>query len=254
MIHELFCDQFSPRDKTTQFKKSTFKRVDHIICISQSTKRDLMKFFDVDEKKITVVHLGVDLTAFQKTPRVLPGFEKPFILFVGSRGGYKNFSGLLKAFASSKRLMTEFDIVSFGSDDFNAMERESIKQLGFKADQVRQICGGDDILASLYNQAVAFVYPSVYEGFGLPPLEAMSAGCPVISSNTSSMPEVVRNSGVYFDPSNIEAMKCSIENVVFSDSLQKDLISLGYKNINDFSWQKCADETLYIYRKLTGKS
>jgi glycosyltransferase involved in cell wall biosynthesis len=172
---------------------------------------------------------------------------------VGSRGGYKNFSGLLKAFATSPKLKNEFDIVTFGGGAFNKQELQLIKQLGFKNHQVRQIGGGDDILAALYHQAAAFVYPSLYEGFGLPPLEAMAAGCPVVSSNTSSMPEVVRDAGEYFDPINIDEMQNAIEKVVFSNTLQKDLIALGYKNIEHFSWQKCARETLTVYKELTCK-
>lgn len=254
MIHELFADQFSPRDKTTQWKKGTLERVDHIISISHSTKCDLVELFGIDEKKITVVHLGVDLTAFQNNPLVLSGFNNPFVLYVGDRGGYKNFSVLLKAFAASPRLKNELDIVAFGGSSFNAAEQKLIKQLRYKEGQVRQVGGGDDFLASIYHQAEAFVYPSLHEGFGLPPLEAMAAGCPVISSNAGSMPEVIGTAGAYFDPNDIEDMKDAIEKVVFSNGLQKDLITLGFKNVEDFSWEKCAGETIDVYRKITGKS
>lgn len=253
MIHELYADQFSSQDKTTQWKKSTFDRVDHIISISHSTKRDLVRLFGVDEKKITVVHLGVDLSTFIGVPSSLSGFDKPFLLYVGGRGGYKNFSGFLQAFASSSKLKNELDIIAFGSGAFNDAEKQMMEQLGLKDGQVRQVGGGDEVLASLYHQAVAFIYPSLYEGFGLPPLEAMAAGCPVISSNTSSMPEVVGDAGKYFDPNNIEAMRYAIEEVVFSDSIKKSLIDLGFKNVEHFSWQKCANETLDVYRALIGK-
>lgn len=253
MIHELFADQFSPRDKSTQWKKATFERVDHIISISHSTKRDLIELFGVDEQKITVVHLGVDLTAFQNKPASLSGFDKPFVLYVGGRGGYKNFSGLLKALAASSKLKNELDVVAFGGGAFNAAEQQLINQLGFKDSQVRQTGGSDDVLAALYHQAVVFVYPSLYEGFGLPPLEAMAAGCPVVSSNTSSMPEVIGEAGEYFNPNNLDEMRNVIEKVVFSDSLKSELITLGYKNIEKFTWQKCASETLSVYKGLTGK-
>lgn len=253
MIHELFSDQFSPRDKTTQWKKSTFERVDHIISISHSTKRDLVELFGIDENKITVVHLGVDLTAFKNKPSELSGFNKPFVLYVGSRGGYKNFSGLLEAFAASSRLKNELDVIAFGGGGFNSAEKQLIKQLGFADGQVRQIGGSDDVLSALYHQTEAFIYPSLYEGFGLPPLEAMAAGCPVVSSNTSSMPEVVGDAGEYFDPNNVEEMQSAIEKVVFSDSLKNELIAVGYKNIQHFSWDKCASETLAVYKNLTGK-
>jgi glycosyltransferase involved in cell wall biosynthesis len=253
MIHELFTDQFSRGDNTTQWKKTTFERVDHIISISHSTKRDLVELFDIDERKITVIHLGVDLTAFKKNRSVLPSFDRPFVLYVGGRDGYKNFTCFLNAFAGSVNLMNELDVIAFGGGRFNVVEKQLIKKLGFKDNQVRQVGGSDDVLATLYHRAVAFIYPSLYEGFGLPPLEAMASGCPVVSSNTSSIPEVVRESGVYFDPRNVAEMQSAIEKVVFSDSLKKDLISSGYKNIDHFSWQKCTCESLKLYRKLSGK-
>ena len=94
----------------------------------------------------------------------------------------------------------------------------------------------------------------MYEGFGLPPLEAMAAGCPVVSSNTSSMPEVVRNAGEYFDPNDIESIRTAIEQVVFTEDLRRNLITAGYENIKNFSWQKSSTQTLGIYQKLTGKT
>lgn len=251
MIHELFADQFSPRDNTTQCKKSTFDRVDHIISISHSTKSDLIELFGVDEKKVTVVHLGVDLSDFKNAPLFLSEFERPFLLYVGGRSGYKNFSGLLKAIASSSKLKSELDVIAFGGGVFNSEEKQLITKLGLKEGQVRQVGGSDEVLAALYHQAVAFIYPSLYEGFGLPPLEAMAAGCPVVSSNTSSMPEVIGDAGIFFDPNNIESIQVAVENVVYSEQLKSDIIALGYKNIENFSWQKCADETLSIYKNLT---
>lgn len=251
MIHELYADQFASQDKTTQWKKVTFDRVDHIISISHSTKRDLVRLFGVDEKKISVVHLGVDLSKFVEKSSSSTSFDKPFLLYVGGRGGYKNFSGFLQAFASSSKLEKEMDIIAFGGGEFNASEKQMLKQLGLKDGQVRQVGGGDEVLTSLYQQAVAFVYPSLYEGFGLPPLEAMAAGCPVISSNTSSMPEVVGVAGKYFDPNNIDEIRCAIEEVALTDSLRKNLIELGLKNVEHFSWQKCASETLNVYKVLT---
>lgn len=250
MIHELFSDYFSASDATTQEKKSTFSRVDHIISISHSTKRDLIDLFGIDDQKITVVHLGVDLSAFKNVRLASSTEHKPFLLYVGSRKGYKNFNGFIRAFASSVRLINELDIRAFGGGEFNSEEKKLITQLGFKPDQVQQVSGDDAVLAMLYQQAIAFVYPSLYEGFGLPPLEAMAANCPVISSNSSSMPEVVRNAGVYFDPQNCEEIRQTIEEVVFSDELKKQLIKLGQDNIKHFSWEKCAQETLNVYEGL----
>jgi len=254
MIHELFSDQFSNRDKTTDRKASAFSRVDHILSISHSTKNDLVDIFGIEESKVSVVHLGVDFSAFESFEKSDKGLlDKPYLLYVGSRGGYKNFTGFIKSVASSNQLMKHFDVLAFGGGSFNADEMSLLKKLGFRDSQVRQVGGNDDLLANLYHNAEAFVYPSLYEGFGLPPLEAMAAGCPVVSSNTSSMPEVVRNAGEYFNPHDIDDMREAIERVVSTQDLRQMLIQSGYENIKDFSWQQCASKTLDIYKKLAGK-
>ena len=144
-------------------------------------------------------------------------------------------------------------IVAFGGGEFTSRELFEINELGFKDGFVQQLEGSDEILASLYSNAICFVYPSLYEGFGLPPLEAMAAGCPVVSSNTSSIPEVVNKAAVYFDPNNIDEMCSAIEMVVLDESIRSKLVQLGLENIKLFSWQKCAIETLDIYKKITGK-
>ena len=253
MIHELFSDQFSPLDITMHSKKKTIERADHIISISHSTKNDLIKLFGVKEDKISVVHLGIDLEAF-KQPKVKSQFaEQSYILYVGSRSGYKNFYGMLKACAISNVIKNKIMVIAFGGDDFSSQELLEINKLGFKDGFVQQVGGSDEMLASLYSNALCFVYPSLYEGFGLPPLEAMSAECPVVSSNTSSIPEVINKAGVYFDPNNIDEMCSAMEMVVLDESLRFRLVQLGLENIKLFSWKKCAFETLEIYKKITGK-
>lgn len=250
MIHELYANQFSPRDKTTSWKKNTFDRVDHILSISESTKRDLIELFGIDEEKVSVVYLGVDPSSFKSIHDNIKYSDKPYLLYVGGRGTYKNFTGFIKSVAASSNLFKNFNVIAFGGGQFNFDELELISKLGFSSNQVKQLAGPDSLLAQLYTNAAAFVYPSLYEGFGLPPLEAMAAGCPVVSSNASSMPEVVRDAGMYFNPNEIEDMREAIEKVVFSESLKSQLISSGYENIKDFSWDKCAQETLDIYKKL----
>ena len=166
---------------------------------------------------------------------------------------YKNFSGFIKAVASSSLLMKDFDVIAVGAR-FNTAEKNLISSLGFANNQVKRISYvTDNQLAQFYKNAAAFVYPSLYEGFGLPPLEAMAAGCPVVCSNTSSMPEVVRNAGVYFNPLDIEDMSNAIERVVLSEDLKNKLVKLGYENIKNFTPSKTASKTLEVYRSLTGK-
>ncbi len=201
MIHELFPNEFSVTDNTAATKRIAIARADHVICISENTKLDLMRLHGTPASKISVVYLGFDqfVTDEDKLPpAVFAG--KPFLLYVGQRGGYKNFTGLLKAVASSDRLLSDFDIIAFGGPKFSDSERNLVSSVGFAENQVRQISGDDDLLGGFYGSAKAFIYPSLYEGFGIPPLEAMAHQCPVISSNTSSMPEVIGSAGEYFDP------------------------------------------------------
>ena len=253
MIHELFRDEFSTRDKTTMLKKKAVDCADHVICISESTRRDSMNLFGTSEEKISVVHHAVDrfVSDFMPTKN-FPATTKPFLLYVGNRGGYKNFSGFVRAVASSDRLKADFDILAFGGGRLRPSEMVLLTELGFQPDQVRQLGGEDPLLGHLYDQAAAFIFPSLYEGFGMPPLEAMAYQCPVISSNTSSMPEVIGDAGAFFNPKAIGDMATAIERVVYSPSRTQDLIERGRKRINLFSWVSCANQTLDIYRSLVG--
>jgi glycosyltransferase involved in cell wall biosynthesis len=251
MIHELFSEEFSSLDNTRTLKKIAIERADHVICISENTKRDLMRFHGTPENKITVIPLGFDEFKDEKNlSSTVPVNKKPFLLYVGSRVGYKNFSSFLEAIASSKRLLRDFDVVAFGGGKFLKAELTSIQSLGFIGDQVQQVNGNDAVLGQYYCAARAFIYPSLYEGFGIPPLEAMAHRCPVISSNTSSIPEVVGTAAEFFNPSSIEDMCRAIESVVYSDSRIDDLRKTGSSRLATFSWSKCSQATLKVYQSL----
>jgi glycosyltransferase involved in cell wall biosynthesis len=251
MIHERYPSNFSFIDRTTKNKRLAVDRADHIICISKSTKNDLCSMFGVPEDRVTVVHLGFEKFRSQLTfVRASYEVERPFLLYVGSRRGYKNFEGMLRAVSLSPALKNTFDVVAFGGGSFNTTEQAMIAKLGFRSDAVRQVNGGDEVLGYLYTQARAFVYPSVYEGFGLPPLEAMAHDCPVVTSNSSSMPEVVGDAGAYFDPLDNEAQAQAIENVVFDEQRRSALVLAGRLRLPLFSWSRCASETQAVYQKV----
>jgi glycosyltransferase involved in cell wall biosynthesis len=252
MIHELYRSEFPPGDATSALKRAAINRADHVICISESTRNDMLKLFDVPTDKVSVVHLGFErfdaktLEIGRKVP------SRPFLLFVGQRDGYKNFSGLLEAIASSRALRRDFDVVAFGGGQFTTAERTRISDLGLGERQVRQIGGHDTVLAQLYEDAAAFVYPSRYEGFGLPPLEAMAHRCPVVSSNTSSMPEVIGPAAEYFQPESSVDMAAAIDRVVNSPSRRAELEFAGLQRLELYDWRNCADQTLGIYRRVAG--
>ena len=250
IIHELFSEGLDKSNIITQRKINAFNRADHIISVSHNTKKDLTEFFGISSEKISVIHLATDNVSMINQYHSDTKYSRPFLLYVGPRAGYKNFVGFLKAVSQSQKLINEFDIVAFGGGHFLSEELIKIKSFGFKEGQVRQIGGDDSVLVSLYQAALAFVYPSLYEGFGIPPLEAMACRCPVISSNTSSMPEVIGDAGEYFDPKEPESIKVAIEKVVFSQSRIRDLKTKGIERLKIFSWESCAKETLKIYKNI----
>jgi len=251
MIHELFDYYLPPHHKGWDEKKDAINRADHIICISDHTRKDLIELFDVGIDKTSVVHLGYERSETIETiENNKPDDQRPFLLYVGWREWYKNFKPFLKSISGSKSIMNDFDIVAFGGGEFTLEEVKLMTELGFRNGQVRQISGSDKLLAKYYSQARAFIFPSLYEGFGLPPLEAMSYNCPVISSNASCMPEVIGDAAEYFDPNSLDEMLKSVEKTVYSDSRINELVLLGKQQIEKYSWQKCASETLSIYQSI----
>jgi glycosyltransferase involved in cell wall biosynthesis len=259
--------QTSGQDST---KRVAVQRADHIICISEHTRNDLLRLYQVPTEKVSVVYLGCDSAneqsaAAHKTTRTSTSANtkvatsvtrqiRPYLLYVGLREGYKNFEKLLRAIAQAPALLAEFDVLAFGGGTFTTAEQQIVSTLGFKPTQVRQQAGDDIALNAAYRNAAAFVYPSAYEGFGLPPLEAMAKNCPVISSNTSSMPEVIGTAGQYFDPQSLESISTAIEAVVFSNDRTQDLIKLGRERVKRFTWQSCAQETQAIYQTVLNAS
>lgn len=250
MIHERCPDSFAANDPMARIKACAVQRADHIFCISENTRRDLLEIHQLPEDRVSVTYLGYDaLPQTTLTAADLVG-RAPYLLHVGGRHGYKNFEGLLRAFAASAWLRNNLRLVCFGSAAFSREERGLITALGLSESQVIHLGGGDERLAALYKGAAAFVYPSRYEGFGIPPLEAMSLDCPVICSNTSSIPEVVGTAGEYFDPHDVESIRAGLERVLQSSARRQELIALGRLRRELFSWQRCAQETHNVYRRL----
>lgn len=250
LIHERYPELFVNSEGTTRPKRAAVNRADHVICISESTRRDVVEFCGVPEERTSVVYLGVDFDFAKSTNSARRDHPRPYLLYVGARGGYKNFERLVLAFSRSRRLFREFDLVCFGGGPLNLQEQEFIAGVGLRSDQVVQLGGGDDILAALYLRAAAFVYPSLYEGFGIPPLEAMALGCPVICSNGSSLPEVVGEAAETFDPLDVANIQVAMEHVLEDTNRRSVLVEAGRKRYKLFTWDNCARETEAIYRNL----
>lgn len=250
MIHERFKDKFSPLDTTMKKKAIAVSRADHIICVSENTKRDLIELLGVNPSKISVVYLGFNLTSNIKSKFKIDKKARPFLFYVGARDGYKNFKNFLRAYSQSKNLKKNFDIVCFGGGPFVIEEINLINKLNVNVNSIRQVSGGDEILGDYYKRATALIYPSLYEGFGIPPLEAMGLGCPVLCSNVSSIPEVVGDAAIMFNPADVLSIQIAIEGFVNDFSLRDKMINLGRERVKIFSWERCAKETLQIYDKV----
>lgn len=242
---KFYSDQFK-YEKINKIKY--FNCMDKIICISENTKKDLMDYYNLPKELIEVVHLGVSFNKdYIKIDSKLP--NKPYLLFVGDRSRYKNFKNFIFAYIKSERLKKDFDVLCFGGDEFQMEEINFFKESGINQ-KIKQITGGDLELNYVYKNARCFIFPSFYEGFGLPLLESMNMDCPVVCSNTSCFPEVANNAAMMFDPHNIENLIYEIESVAYDDQKISDLIIKGRKNINNFSWKKCADHTLKVYKSV----
>ena len=247
MIHELFSNQFPKKDNTTELKKFAVAEADHIICISNNTQKDLIRLFNVDKNKTSVVHLGFSFGTHEiKTPKKN---DKPYLLYVGNRNGYKNFTRLLEAYSVPK-IKNFFDLIIFGGVKLNKEEIAILDKLEISRECIKQVSGDDATLAGYYKNASLFVYPSRYEGFGIPPLEAMHFGCPVVCSNAGSVPEVVGNAALLFDPYSIESIRDKIILILYDDKLRSSIISESFKQVKKFTWKECAMKTYEIYKKI----
>jgi len=240
------------------FKARSIAQADHVICISENTRRDVLTTYDIPEERVSVTLLGHDSLAAilpaepaEEFRKRVTGSHGPYILFVGIRDRYKNFNGLLHAYASSRWLRSNFNLLCFGGGEFTAAERLLISGCGV-AGRVHHVGGADTVLAGCYAHAALFVYPSLYEGFGIPTLEAMSLDCPVACSNTSSFPEVVGDAARLFDPTSVESIREALEAVLNSAEVASSLIRRGSLRRTRFTWQRCAASTVEVYRRLCG--
>lgn len=248
MIHERYPELFTGFDrKIAEIKAAAVVRADHVIAISEATKADVLEMLHLPERKITVIPLAASLEVPLQPTRLV---GEPYLLYVGLRSPVKNFTGLLHAFAASPLLRSSCRLVCVGGGDFTAEEGRRLQELKVQ-DLVCHISADDGELAALYAYAEAFVYPSFYEGFGLPLLEAMRCGCPVACSRASSMPEIAGDAACYFDPEDEGSIRSVLEHIVEDSTFRGELVKRGCAREQLFSWKKCAEDTYSVYRKLS---
>lgn len=236
------------------FIKIVSKKVKKILTCSYSTKRDLIKHLSLPEEKIEVVYLSVDEKFIpQSSQRILEiknkyGIKKKYILYVGNFNPHKNVKNLIEAYKIlPEKLKQEYILILIGGDSSAVANFiESDKSENYII--IENV--PDDDLPAFYSAAEVFVFPSLYEGFGLPPLEAMSCGCPVVSSNLSSMPEILQDSCLYFNPYKIEEISQKIINVIEDKNLQTELKIKGIKRSKYFTKEKMTEEIIKVFQNL----
>jgi glycosyltransferase involved in cell wall biosynthesis len=230
------------------------KRANHIIAVSQHTKMDLVEYMGIPENKITVIYNGIDHTIYKPCNGNLRLIDRPYILYVGSERSRKNLGNLIKALAVLKKDFSDLNLLKVGPigrrDAYHENTQSILSNLGITRDVTFVDYVSEDDLASYYRSAELLVYPSLYEGFGLPPLEAMACGCPVVTSDTSSLPEVVGDAGILVDPHDIDSLTNAIKRVLVDDNLKRDMVTKGLERAQTFSWEKTAQETLQVYRRI----
>jgi glycosyltransferase involved in cell wall biosynthesis len=250
MIAEKWRDQLDPGGKHAAMKKQCFDMATAIPCISSSTRDDLLELYPYLESKVSVIPLSGELKINHSIKKLAPTSVDctPYLLYVGARKSYKNFARLLLAFA---RVVPRFQnlLLKVAGAPFTSEESELLQALGISNQVIIYPDITDSELYDLYRDAISFVYPSLYEGFGLPLLEAMSLGTPVITSNTSSMPEVAGNAALLFNPESIESITDAIIEIVARPDLREDLRRKGYQQSLRFSWDKTCDQYIELYHK-----
>ncbi|MBN1824052.1 MAG: glycosyltransferase family 4 protein [Endomicrobiales bacterium] len=232
------------------------KRSSHIITISQNSKKDIIDILKVPEEKITVTYCGADakFTKYAQKPSNSPvltalGVPQPFVLYTGTMGANKNLKTLISAFKYLKiHYKVPHKLVLVGKKKKFILDH--IANCSMQKDIIVTGYIDDDSLPFIYNAADLFVYVSKYEGFGLPVLEAMSCGLPVITSNVSSLPEVAGDAGILVEPDNTEQIAEAMNRVLNDTALRNTMSDKSLRKSKEFSWEKCARETLEVYKCL----
>jgi glycosyltransferase involved in cell wall biosynthesis len=230
------------------FIKLTYKKVKKVITSSNFAKNEIMKVLNLPDEKIGVVYLSVD-EKFKPQPvekikeiKEKYGINKSYILYVGNAKPHKNLNRLLSAWQLiDEKIKKDYILVLAGVGQKFCYKDENTLIIPFVSEEE---------LAVLYTGATVFVFPSIYEGFGLPPLEAMSCGCPVISSNTSSMPEVLGDACLYFNPYDVNQISKTILEILHSETLREKLQKKGFEKVKSYSLEKMVNSLIKIFESV----
>lgn len=253
MLYELFPTLFqdwtSARFRVR--KKKAVLQADAILCNSATTRQDLQAIYGLSASNIYMTHLGYSEVFHVKdnSEALLPlPVQHPFLLYVGRRSGYKNFQRLLEAYSRWSQRQ-EIALVVASTTDWQTEEERQLSELGIQEHVYKIANASDELLAQLYNQAAAFIYPSLYEGFGIPLLEAMACGCPIVASRIPSTLEIAADIPIYFEASEVDSLLAALEQIVVEGRNSPRTIK-GLTHVTAYSWDRTARQTLDVYQTL----
>lgn len=250
-IHDMIPEIYPETRRRLDFltiKKRYVEQADHVVCVSESTRDDMLRIYGPISAPVTVIHSGVSAN-FRPTPDRISEWPERYILHVGHRAGYKGGSTLFAAFAEVAQSDRNLYLVLAGGGSITPSEHRQFEQLGISARIFqRQVLDRD--MPKAYSNAKAFVFPSEYEGFGLPVLEAMACGSPTILSTSSSLPEIGSDAAVYFKTGVPESLSEAILNVLNDDELAEDLRQRGQARAATFTWLLSAMRLAEVYRSI----
>jgi glycosyltransferase involved in cell wall biosynthesis len=248
MTYERLPQYFWANDPLTRNKRLSIEKADKIIAISETTKIDLLELTGISEKNVEVIYHGIDL----ETPvayQPIDNLPEKYLLFVGDRSGYKNFYLLIEAFIDLLKEFPDLRLVLSGGGALGVADQELLHR--YKLNQkVLHLQVNDEELNYLYKNAEVFVYPSLYEGFGLPILEAFRCGCPILLSDIECFKEVAGHAAIYFSRHSKEDMCDKIKLLITNKNAKNDVIRLGYEQVSKFPLPVSVNKTLELYKTM----
>lgn len=248
MIAEKLCDPAS-RARSLERKRHGVALAHGLLSISEQTARDFLDWFPARSASLTVTPLAASLSPGPLPAQMAARKHAPYLLFVGNRDGYKNGRAVLEAFAQVAPRHPQLRLVCFGGEPLRGDDLALLEQAGVRS-RTDTVQGDDEMLAAFYANATALLYPSRYEGFGLPVLEAMHLGCPVITTRCGSLPEVGGDAAVYVDPDDVISLAANTERMIREPDWGAACRDAGRRQSQRFSWASTAAKTRAAYEKL----
>ena len=248
MIPELL-PEFWPDRNPHLAKEAYARQADAIVCISESTRNDMLRLYGPLDGLVEVVPLAVSAEFAPGRP-ALPGLPDGYLLFVGNRAMYKDFAVAAEAFAGIRAVYPDLILAVVGGGKFTKAEREALRRLSIEQSVQRIEARDDDELAAVFGGALAFVFPSRYEGFGLPTLEAMASGTTVVLADSSSHPEVGGDVALYFPPGDADALGSQLLRLIGDAELRASLVGRGLERAAGFTWHRTAELTRDLYARV----